>query len=75
MIANSISTVDERSLHMGNVPLVRLGHDATDAGRIDIVVGEVVEEVLKDYLWRCQTHEIRELPFPFEQSLYLARLN
>lgn len=60
VIANSISTVDERSFpYMGNVPLVRLGHDVTDVGRIDIVVGRLLEEVLKDYLWRCQTHEIR----------------
>jgi hypothetical protein len=60
VVANSISTVDERSFpYMGNVPLVRLGHDPTDVERIDIVVGRLLEEVLKDYLWRCQTHEIR----------------
>ncbi|VVM49907.1 hypothetical protein PS673_00709 [Pseudomonas fluorescens] len=60
VVANSISMVDERSFpYMGNVPLVRLGHDPTNVDRIDIVVGRLLEEVLKDYLWRCQTHEIR----------------
>lgn len=60
VVANSISTVDERSFpYMGNVPLVRLGHDPTNVDRIDIVVGRLLEEVLKDYLWKCQTHEIR----------------
>lgn len=60
VVANSINTMDERGFpYMGNVPLVRLGYDPTDTDRIDIVVGRLLDEVLKDYLWRCQTHEIR----------------
>lgn len=60
VVANSINTVDERSFpYMGNVPLVRLGHNPTNLDRIDIVVGRLLEEVLKDYLWKCQTHAIR----------------
>lgn len=45
---------------MGNVPVVRLGYDPTDVSRIDIVISRLLDEVLKDFLWRCQTHEIKK---------------
>lgn len=61
VVANSINTMDERGFpYMGNVPLVRLGHDVTDTTRIDIVIGRLLDEVLKDFLWKCQTQEIRK---------------
>ncbi|EME01861.1 MAG: toll/interleukin-1 receptor domain-containing protein [Pseudomonas stutzeri] len=60
VVANSINTMDERGFpYMGNVPLVRLGHDLKDTARIDIVIGRLLDEVLRDFLWRCQTHEIK----------------
>ncbi|VVN38862.1 toll/interleukin-1 receptor domain-containing protein [Pseudomonas fluorescens] len=61
VVANSINNMDERGFpYMGNVPVVRLGYDATDASRIDIVISRLLDEVLKDFLWRCQTHEIKK---------------
>lgn len=53
VVANSIRNVDERGFpYMGNVPLVRLesGHEE----RIDFVIARLLDEVLKDFLWRCQ---------------------
>ncbi len=53
MIANSITDIDERSFpYMGNVPVVRLNPDGTE--RIEVVVGRLLDEVLKNFLWRCR---------------------
>jgi TIR domain-containing protein len=53
VIANSISNLDERGFpYMGNVPLVRL--EPNGASRIDVVIGRLLDEVLKDFLWRCR---------------------
>lgn len=53
VIADSISDVDERGFpYMGNVPVVRLEPDGSD--RIDIVINRLLDEVLKDFLWRCR---------------------
>ncbi|MBF8008112.1 toll/interleukin-1 receptor domain-containing protein [Pseudomonas brenneri] len=61
VVANSINNMDERGFpYMGNVPVVRLGYDPTDVSRIDIVISRLLDEVLKDFLWRCQTHEIKK---------------
>jgi hypothetical protein len=72
VVANSINTIDERGFpYMGNVPLVRLGHDLTDIARIDVVIGRLLDEVLKDFLWRCQTHEIKS-NFPVK-AIFIPR--
>lgn len=53
VVANSISDVDERGFpYMGNVPLVRL--ELGNETRIDLVISRLMDEVLKDHLWRCQ---------------------
>lgn len=53
VVANSISDLDERGFpYMGNVPLVRLDPDGPS--RIDFVIGRLLDEVLKDFLWRCR---------------------
>jgi hypothetical protein len=52
VVANSISDLDERGFpYMGNVPLVRLEPASVD--RIDFVIARLLDEVLKDFLWRC----------------------
>ncbi|MCU0091939.1 TIR domain-containing protein [Pseudomonas koreensis] len=52
VIANSLNDLDERGFpYMGNVPVVRLD---TDDNRINFVIGRLLDEVLKDFLWRCQ---------------------
>ena len=53
VVANSVHDVDERVFpYMGNVPLVRLEPGNED--RIDVVISRLMDEVLKDFLWRCQ---------------------
>jgi hypothetical protein len=53
VVANCISDLDERGFpYMGNVPIVRM--DPETADRIDYIVGRLLDEVLKDFLWRCR---------------------
>lgn len=53
VVANSISDSDERGFpYLGNAPIVRLGNGEED--RIDVVIGRLLDEVLKDFVWRCR---------------------
>ena len=53
VVANCISDLDERGFpYMGNVPVVRLNPD--DPDRINVVIARLLDEVLKDFLWRCR---------------------
>lgn len=57
VVANCISDLDERGFpYMGNVPIVRL--EPNEVGRIDVVIGRLLDEVLKDFLWRCQVESL-----------------
>jgi hypothetical protein len=52
VVANCISDLDERGFpYLGNVPLIRM--DPVAADRISVVVSRLLDEVLKDFLWRC----------------------
>jgi hypothetical protein len=52
LIANCIQDMDERGFpYMANVPIVRMDPVARD--RIDVIVCRLMDEVLKDFLWRC----------------------
>lgn len=54
VIANCLDDRDERGFpYMGNVPVVRM--DPVAADRIDHIVARLLDEVLKDFLWRCRT--------------------
>jgi hypothetical protein len=53
VIANCIADRDERGFpYLGNVPIVRMDPGPVD--RFDTVVGRLLDEVLKDFLWRCR---------------------
>jgi hypothetical protein len=53
VVANCLSQIDERGFpYMGNVPVVRLDPNSID--RIDVVIRRLLDEVLKDFLWRCR---------------------
>ncbi|MDE3749579.1 toll/interleukin-1 receptor domain-containing protein [Methylobacterium radiotolerans] len=70
VIANCISEGDERGFpYMGNVPIVRLDPRAVD--RIDHVVGRLLDEVLKDFLWRCRI-ELARTDAP-DDAVFLPR--
>ena len=45
---------------MGNVPLVRMDPHAAD--RIDCIVACLLDEVLKDFLWRCRVERANADP-------------
>ena len=63
VIANSISDLDERGFpYMGNVPVVRL--ESCEADRIDFMINRLLDEVLKDFLWRCQVELTRSTMDP-----------
>lgn len=73
VIANCIADVDERGFpYMGNVPVVRMDPEHVD--RIEDVIGRLLDEVLKDFLWRCRvelvqgdaSEAVRFLPRPPE---------
>jgi len=54
VVANCVTDIDERSFpYMGNVPLIRMDPDKAD--RLDYIVRRLLDEVLKDFLWRCRT--------------------
>ena len=53
VVANCISNLDDRSFpYMGNVPVIRLEDE--DEERIDFLIYRLLDEVFKDFLWRCQ---------------------
>lgn len=57
VVANCIQDADERGFpYMGNVPIIRM--DPVLLDRIDTVVGRLLDEVLKDFLWRCRTEMV-----------------
>lgn len=53
IVANCIGDRDERGFpYLGNVPIVRM--DPVRMDRLDAVVGRILDEVLKDFLWKCR---------------------
>jgi hypothetical protein len=52
VVVNCISNLDERAFpYLGNVPVVRM--DPSPANRVDEVISRLLDEVLKDFLWKC----------------------
>jgi hypothetical protein len=59
VIANCLADQDERGFpYMGNVPVVRMNPARVD--RIEDVIGRLLDEVLKDFLWRCRVELVRK---------------
>lgn len=53
IVANCIGDRDERGFpYLGNVPIVRM--DPFKMDRLDVVVGRILDEVMKDFLWKCR---------------------
>jgi hypothetical protein len=54
VVVNAISDIDERGFpYLGNVPVVRMSVEEVDA-RCEHVILRLLDEVLKDFLWRCR---------------------
>ena len=53
IVINCMTGIDERGFpYMGNVPIVRMAPNET--GRIEVVIGRLLDEVFKDFLWQCR---------------------
>jgi hypothetical protein len=53
VVANCMTNQDERAFpYLGNVPIVRM--DPHLVNRIDLIIARLLDEVLKDFLWRCR---------------------
>ena len=69
LVVDCLESVDERSFpYMGNVPVIRM--DPTDKGRIPLVVGRLLDEIFKHFLWRCRVENIHESP---PHATFMAR--
>jgi TIR domain len=63
IVTNCISDLDERGFpYLGNVPIVRMDPHGVD--RIDFVIGSLLDEVLKDFLWQCRVELTRKIADP-----------
>lgn len=63
VVANCIADFEERGFpYMGNVPVVRMD-PADHRKRISHVIGRLLDEVLKDFLWRCRVELVRRSGF------------
>ena len=61
VVANCVIDFEERGFpYMSNVPVIRLEPDATH--RIGIVVARLLDEVMKDFLWRCRAELAKAEP-------------
>lgn len=58
VVANCMMDFEERGFpYLGNVPVVRMEPDA--AHRISHVIARLIDEALKDFLWRCRVQLAR----------------
>ena len=59
VIADCIEDLDERAFpYIANVPVVRLRSHQPNG--IERVVGRLLDEVFKDFLWQCRTFALRQ---------------
>ncbi len=59
VIVDCLRDIDRRGVpYMGNVPIVRMSPNRDD--RIRIVVGCLLDEVFRAYIWRCRVERFRE---------------
>ncbi len=70
IVVDCLCDLDEHSIpYMGNVPIIRMNPDETD--RIDAVIRCLLDEVFKDFLWRCRVERFRAT---HPNVLFMARL-
>ena len=69
IVVDCLSDIDQCSIpYMGNVPIVRMGADQED--RIRLVIGSLLDEVFRTYLWHCRVELFRET---YSHVLFTAR--
>ncbi len=58
VVVDCLHSIDERAFpYLGNVPVIRMNPCNRD--RIERVIGVLLDEVFKDYLWHCRTAGLR----------------
>ena len=58
VVADCIDDCDERAFpYLGNVPIVRIDPKTVD--RVDVAVGRLLDEVLKDFFWKCWVAQVQ----------------
>ena len=69
LTVNCLKEIDERAFpYLGNVPSVRMNPETVD--RLTEVAGCIMDEVFKDFLWRCR---VEDLYRRFPETTFLAR--
>jgi hypothetical protein len=70
VVANCLHDLDERGFpYMANVPIIRMDPEKKD--RIDVIICRLMDEVLKDFLWRCWTRLVAATTGP--ETAFLPR--
>ncbi|HXB23525.1 MAG TPA: toll/interleukin-1 receptor domain-containing protein [Gemmatimonadaceae bacterium] len=68
VVANCLADVEDRAFpYLGNVPTVRM--DPANDRRITHVVNRLLDEVLKDFLWRCRVASVT----PHAEDVFVPR--
>ena len=58
VVVDCLHSIDEQAFpYLGNVPVIRMNPCNRD--QIERVIGVLLDEVFKDYLWRCRTAGLR----------------
>ena len=69
IVIDCLRDIDQRSIpYMGNVPVVRMNPDRQN--RIDTVIGCLLDEIFRTYLWRCRVEPFRDA---YPNVLFTAR--
>lgn len=59
VVVDCLHSIDERAFpYLGNVPVIRM--NPCHPGQIERVIGVLLDEIFKDYLWRCRTARLSE---------------
>ena len=61
LMVDCLQTVDERSFpYLGNVPVVRMDPSRACIAEIGQIMGRLLDEVFKGFLWRCRIEGLRK---------------
>ena len=68
VVVDCLQTIDERAFpYLGNVPVIRMD---PDKDTIPLIIGQLLDEVFKDLLWRCTVEKFHK---SFPRITFMAR--
>ena len=63
LVVDCLRSLDGRAFpYQANVPVIRM--DPDDSGRLDQIAGLLLDEVFKDFLWKCRVESLCEKDTP-----------